>query len=78
LDFLVHRDVAALPAAPRTLDAQHVELALNIAEYEVGSRQRAPMLLRWVMRIAQRIHDDAPKLAPPRKPRGLLFCDCPN
>jgi len=40
--FLVHRDVAALPAAPRTLDAQHAELALNIAEYEVGSRQRAP------------------------------------
>jgi hypothetical protein len=34
--------IAALPAAPRTLDARHVELALDVAEYEIGPGHRVP------------------------------------
>jgi hypothetical protein len=33
--------IAALARAPAAFDAQHIELALDIAEYEVGSMARA-------------------------------------
>jgi hypothetical protein len=41
LDQLVDM-IAALPAAPRTLNAQHVELALDVTKYEIGSGYRVP------------------------------------
>ena len=40
LDELVHL-IAALARAPAAFDAQHIELAFDIAEYEVGSVARA-------------------------------------
>ena len=35
--------IAALPAAPRALNGQHVEPALDAAEYEEGSGHGAPL-----------------------------------
>jgi len=38
--------ITAVPAAPRTLDTEHVELALNVSEDEIGSGHGGDPMVR--------------------------------